>query len=99
MLTLSEVTYRVGGRTGRRLLDQANAQIFEGAKVGLVGRNGAGKSTRGQILRRRIWAATGASIERVSDSYIFIHDHIVFRKGFDDLLCAFSDIEATIVPS
>ena len=57
-----------------------------------------GKSTRGQILRRRIWAATGASIERVSDSYIFIHDHIVFRKGFDDLLCAFSDIEATIVP-
>ena len=36
MLTLSEVTYRVGGRTGRRLLDNAHAQIHEGAKVGLT---------------------------------------------------------------
>ncbi len=45
MLTLSGVTYRVGGRTGRRLLDLANAYIAEGSKVGLVGRNGAGKST------------------------------------------------------
>ena len=51
MLTLTEVTYRVGGRTGRRLLDQANAQIFEGAKVGLVGRNGAGKSTLLDLIR------------------------------------------------
>src|ERR1700724_2904265 len=51
MLTLSEVTYRVGGRTGRRLLDQANAQILEGGKVGLVGRNGAGKSTLLDLIR------------------------------------------------
>ena len=51
MLTLSEVTYRVGGRTGRRLLDNAHAQIYEGAKVGLVGRNGAGKSTLLDLIR------------------------------------------------
>ena len=51
MLTLSEVTYRVGGRTGRRLLDNAHAQIHEGAKVGLVGRNGAGKSTLLDLIR------------------------------------------------
>ena len=51
MLTLSEVTYRVGGRTGRRLLDQANAHIWEGSKVGLVGRNGAGKSTLLDLIR------------------------------------------------
>ena len=51
MLTLSDVTYRVGGRTGRRLLGHANAQIFEGAKVGLVGRNGAGKSTLLDLIR------------------------------------------------
>jgi len=51
MLTLSEVTYRVGGRTGRRLLDNAHAQIYEGAKVGLVGRNGAGKSTLLGLIR------------------------------------------------
>src|SRR5215469_3945312 len=52
------------------------------------------KSTLRQILRGK----TGTRIERVSDSYIFIHNHIVFRNGFDDLLCAFSDIEATLSP-
>src|SRR5438132_5252280 len=51
MLTLSEVTYRVGGRTGRRLLDQANAHIWEGSKAGLVGRNAAGKSTLLDLIR------------------------------------------------
>src|SRR5712691_13390951 len=51
MLTLSEVTYRVGGRTGRRLLDQASAHIAEGSKVGLVGRNGVGKSTLLDLIR------------------------------------------------
>jgi FkbM family methyltransferase len=38
-------------------------------------------------------------IERVPDSYVFIHDHIVFRKGFDNLLCGFSDLETTIASS
>jgi FkbM family methyltransferase len=56
---------------------------------------GTAKSTVDQIFRRR----AGGSIERVSDSYIFIHDHIVFRNGFDDLLCAFSDIEQIIASS
>src|SRR5205823_2410934 len=48
MLTLSAVTYRIGGRT---LIDQASAQIAEGSKVGLVGRNGAGKSTLLDLIR------------------------------------------------
>jgi FkbM family methyltransferase len=52
---------------------------------------GRAKSTLHQILR----GETGTRIERVSDSYIFIHNHIVFRNGFDDLLCAFSDLEST----
>ena len=59
MLTLSDVTYRVGGRTGRRLLDHANAQIFEGAKVGLVGRNGAGKTTLFRLLMGILKATRG----------------------------------------
>jgi len=45
MLTISGLTYRVGGRHGRALFNEANAQIPEGCKLGLVGRNGAGKST------------------------------------------------------
>ncbi len=51
MLIISEVTYRVGGRTGRALLNEASAQIPEGAKIGLVGRNGAGKSTLLDLIR------------------------------------------------
>ena len=48
MLTLSEVTYRI---EKRRLLDRANAQVPDGAKVGLVGRNGVGKSTLLNLIR------------------------------------------------
>ena len=39
MLTISGLTYRVGGRHGRALFNEANAQIPEGSKLGLVGRN------------------------------------------------------------
>jgi ATP-binding cassette subfamily F protein 3 len=35
MLTISDLTYRVGGRT---LLEEASAQINSGWKVGLIGR-------------------------------------------------------------
>ncbi len=48
MLTLSDVTYRI---EKRRLLDRANVQIPDGAKVGLVGRNGVGKSTLLNLIR------------------------------------------------
>src|SRR5260370_40965292 len=54
MLTISGLTYRVGGRHGRALLDDANAQIPEGSKLGLVGRNGAGKSTLLDLIRGRL---------------------------------------------
>ncbi len=42
MLTISNLTYRIGGRL---LLEDASAAIPSGHKVGLVGRNGTGKST------------------------------------------------------
>jgi FkbM family methyltransferase len=61
-------------------------------------RDGA-ESTFQHIFPRRTGGPTCSAIERVSDSYIFIHDHIVLRNGFDDLLCAFSDIVPTIVSS
>jgi ATP-binding cassette subfamily F protein 3 len=48
MLTLSNVTYRIDKR---RLLDRASVQIPDGAKVGLVGRNGVGKSTLLNLIR------------------------------------------------
>ncbi|MGE5271325.1 MAG: ABC-F family ATP-binding cassette domain-containing protein [Thiohalocapsa sp.] len=54
MLTISGLTYRVGGRHGRALFNEANAQIPVGCKLGLVGRNGAGKSTLLDLIRGRL---------------------------------------------
>src|SRR4029079_7453488 len=54
MLTISGLTYRVGGKYGRALLNEATAQIPDRAKVGLVGRNGAGKSTLLDLIRGRL---------------------------------------------
>ena len=59
MLTISGLTYRVGGRHGRALLNEANAQIPDGSKVGLVGRNGAGKSTLLDLIRGRLLPEAG----------------------------------------
>src|SRR4051812_44523601 len=59
MLTISGLTYRVGGRHGRALLNEANAQIPDGSKLGLVGRNGAGKSTLLDLIRGRLMPDTG----------------------------------------
>ncbi|PPD27805.1 MAG: glycosyl transferase family 1 [Hyphomicrobium sp.] len=42
MLHINELTYRIEGRL---ILDQASAAIPSGHKVGLVGRNGTGKTT------------------------------------------------------
>jgi ATP-binding cassette, subfamily F, member 3 len=59
MLTISDVTYRVGGKRGRALLDHASAQIPEGFKLGLVGRNGIGKSTLLDLIRGRLMPDDG----------------------------------------
>ena len=48
MLTIGGITYRIGGRT---LLEDASAQIAAGWKVGLIGRNGTGKSTLVDLIR------------------------------------------------
>ncbi|HEY3916193.1 MAG TPA: ABC-F family ATP-binding cassette domain-containing protein [Stellaceae bacterium] len=48
MLTLAGITYRIAGRT---LIDDASAQIAASWKVGLIGRNGTGKSTLLDLIR------------------------------------------------
>jgi len=57
MLTLSAVTYRIGGRT---LIDAASIQIPERVRVGLVGRNGAGKSTLLDLIRGALQPDAGS---------------------------------------
>src|ERR1700719_3580384 len=55
MLAINDVTYRIGGRT---LLENATAALPDGARGGLVGRKGAGKTTlfrliAGEIVREQ----------------------------------------------
>ena len=40
MLQINELTYRIGERV---LLENASLTVPDGAKIGLVGRNGSGK--------------------------------------------------------
>ncbi len=56
MLTIAALTYRIAGRT---LLDDASVQIPDGWKVGLVGRNGTGKSTLLDLIRGTLHADGG----------------------------------------
>ncbi|MBV7255219.1 ABC-F family ATP-binding cassette domain-containing protein [Pacificimonas sp. WHA3] len=51
MLTLQNITVRLGGRT---IIDRASAAIPPGGKVGLIGRNGAGKSTIMKVMTGEI---------------------------------------------
>lgn len=57
MLIISDLTYRIAGRT---LIEGASVTIHDGAKVGLVGRNGTGKTTLFNIIAGDLAAESGS---------------------------------------
>ncbi|MEQ9315538.1 MAG: ABC-F family ATP-binding cassette domain-containing protein [Henriciella sp.] len=57
MLTIDNLTYRIQGRL---LLDGATARIASGWKVGLIGRNGTGKSTLLRLIRESLHESDSA---------------------------------------
>ncbi|MEJ1158554.1 ABC-F family ATP-binding cassette domain-containing protein [Prosthecomicrobium sp. N25] len=57
MITVSDLTYRIAGRT---LLEQASVTIPAGAKAGLVGKNGTGKTTLFKLVTGDIAAESGS---------------------------------------
>jgi ATP-binding cassette subfamily F protein 3 len=56
MLSISEISVRIAGRL---LIDHGSAQIVPGARVGLVGRNGTGKSTLFKAIRGELATEAG----------------------------------------
>jgi ATP-binding cassette subfamily F protein 3 len=56
MLVISDLSVRLAGRL---LIDHASAQIPPGARVGLVGRNGTGKSTLFRAIRGELATESG----------------------------------------
>src|SRR5262245_27985194 len=57
MLSITDLTYRIAGRA---LLEGASAQIPDGWKIGLVGRNGTGKSALFGLSAGELQADGGA---------------------------------------
>jgi ATP-binding cassette, subfamily F, member 3 len=63
MLTISNLDYRIEARL---LFEGASAQVASGWKVGLVGRNGTGKSTLLKLIREEIGHPTNDSSIRLN---------------------------------
>ena len=57
MLSISELSIRLAGRL---LIDHATVQIAPGSRVGLVGRNGTGKSTLFRAIRGELATESGS---------------------------------------
>lgn len=57
MLRLENITYSVAGRP---LIEDASARIPQGHKVGIVGRNGTGKTTLFRLIRGELTLETGS---------------------------------------
>jgi ATP-binding cassette subfamily F protein 3 len=57
MLIIDDLTVRIAGRA---LLENASARIIPGARVGLVGRNGTGKSTLSNVITGEMGAESGS---------------------------------------
>src|SRR6201984_3426798 len=56
MLSITDISIRLAGRL---LIDDATVQIVPGARVGLVGRNGTGKSTLFRAIRGELATESG----------------------------------------
>ncbi|MDA9412145.1 ABC-F family ATP-binding cassette domain-containing protein [Bradyrhizobium sp. CCBAU 45384] len=57
MLTITDLSVRLAGRL---LIDSTSVQITPGARVGMVGRNGTGKSTLFKVIRGELSAEHGS---------------------------------------
>src|SRR6476659_11334673 len=57
MLSITDLSVRLAGRL---LIDQSSVQITPGSRVGMVGRNGTGKSTLFKVIRGELSAEHGS---------------------------------------
>ena len=56
MLTIKDLSFRIAGNP---ILSMANAYIPSGSKVGIVGRNGVGKTTLFKLIKNEFIVDTG----------------------------------------
>ncbi len=94
MITTHHLHVRAGARI---LVDDASFRIGPGDRVGLVGRNGAGKTTMTKILAGEAQAAGGDVVRtgqvgylpqdpRTGDLSVLARDRILSARGLDDVV-------------
>ncbi len=94
MITARNLHVRAGARV---LVDDASFRIGAGDKIGLVGRNGAGKTTMTRILAGEALPAGGEVIRsgsvgylpqdpRTGDLGVLARDRILSARGIDDVV-------------
>ncbi len=74
MLNIRSLTYLQGGTP---LLQNCDMQIFAGQRVGLVGKNGCGKSTLFRLIRCAIKPDVGEVILQAGKSIAFVEQEII----------------------
>jgi ATP-binding cassette subfamily F protein uup len=78
ILNAAELNFHIGTQT---ILDKANLTIFQGERIGLVGRNGAGKSTLLSILSGLFGPDSGTLAVRRGTRISFLPQNPGFEPG------------------
>ncbi len=95
MISVSNVSVHFGERT---LLDSVSFVIGPRDRMGLVGRNGAGKSTMMKIIANYETPNGGGTISKASNATIgYLHQDMALPKGrtvIDEALSAFDEVKA-----
>lgn len=94
MIVLADISVKYGDRV---LLDSVNLVIGVRDKVGLVGRNGAGKSTTMKIIAGDVRPDEGKVSRPASSTLGFLHQEMNIPKGktvLDEALTAFAETKA-----
>ena len=104
MITATDLELRAGSRI---LLSGANLRVQPGDRIGLVGRNGAGKTTSMRVLagEGEPYAGTVSSNSaigylpqdpREGDLTVTAKDRVLSAKGLDDLLRRMEKIQSAL---
>lgn len=94
MISVSDLELRVGARL---LMDEVNFRVDAGDKVGLVGRNGAGKTTMTKVLAGHAQPTAGSVERRGEIGYLpqdpkvenmdqLARDRILSARGLDEVV-------------
>ena len=107
MIVARDLELRAGARL---LIESASLQIARGDKIGLVGRNGAGKTSLARVLAGEVLPA-GGSVQRsggvgylpqdprTGDLGILALDRVLSARGLDDLFRAMRAAEEQMASS